>query len=191
MLLDPSVLPDVYTWTYISDGVNVIDESSGNSIVAISNVTNVSFSVHQPNVVVSVVSNKVIFTGSYRSGNTENIVYLDKPNGCYGITPAYYAYSYDSVPPEKTVFWLNTGTTDDITVTHNFTVNYTAGGNGTFTIDRTVKKNITAAYNFLINYYQLTSANSYHANTYNVDATYLKADDANNTIDTERYNGGY
>ena len=191
MLLDPSVLPTVYSWTYNTDGVNVIDETAGNAVVSIANVTNISFSVYQPNVSVSVVGDLITFTGSYRTGNTENIVYVDKPNGCYGITPEYYAYSYDSVPPEKFVFWLNTGTSDDVIVTHNFTVNYTAGGNGTFSIDRTVKKNLLAPYNFMMSYYQLTSANSHYANTYNVDATYLKSDDANNTVDTEKYNWSY
>jgi hypothetical protein len=150
--LDPGSLPDAQTRTYVSGYVNVVDDSTGsNVIVNIANVVNVSFSTYQPNVTITLSNNRIWVNGSYTYGNTSNIMWYNPPNSELTETPNI-AYDYADVPPNKYVFQVNDTNVAGITVTHNFKVNYTAGGNSTFSIDRYVTPNIYAAYNFLGSY---------------------------------------
>ncbi len=154
-VLLPDVLPDAQTFTYISDYINVVDYDEtipSNTIVSINTVSNVTFSVSQPNVTISIGDNKIWFNGSYTTGNTDNIMYLEPPYGNDIQNTPSVAFSYDSVPPRKFVYKVNQSEPTGITITHTFKVNYNGGGNGTFTIDRFVYPNIYAAYNFFINY---------------------------------------
>jgi hypothetical protein len=150
--LDPGSLTYTYTQTAVSDYVNVVDDSSGsNVIVGIANVVNVSYSIAQPGISINVSSDRIWFNGTYTAGNTSSIKWRNPPLGANmsnGI-----AYNFADVPPGKYVYEVSETNTTGVTITHNFTVNYTAGGNATFSIERFVMPSIYAAYNFLSAYY--------------------------------------
>ena len=154
-ILIPDVLPDAQTFIYISDFVEVYDYDSlipSNTLVAIDNVSSITYSVGQPNVSVTVSNNRIWFNGAYTTGNTENIMYFEPPFGNDIDDDPTIAFSYASVPPQKFVYRINQPEPEGVTVTHTLTVNYNAGGNGTFTIDRFVYPSIYTAYNFLLSY---------------------------------------
>lgn len=149
--LDPASLPDTQVQTYVSSYINVVDDTSGsNVIVGIANVVNVSFSTTQPNVTISVANDRIWVNGTYTAGNTVNVRWFNPPYGA-NMTSGI-AYNFLDVPSGKIVYEVNDTNTTGITVTHNFKVNYTAGGNATFSIDRYVAPNLYAAYNFLGSY---------------------------------------
>lgn len=151
--LDPGSLPDAQTRSYISSYVNVVNDSTGsNVIVNIANVVNVSFSTAQPNVSINVSSNRIWVNGTYTAGNTANIKWFEPPSGSDLTDTPNIAFDFADVPQGKFIYQVNEKNTTGITVTHNFTVNYTAGGNANFSIDRYVMPNLYAAYNFFETY---------------------------------------
>lgn len=154
IILDPSTLPDAQTFSYTSDYVNVVDWDglTTNSLIGIANVVNITFSISQPNVTINVANDRIWFNGYYTTGNTSNILYFDPPYGNDISNTPHVAYNFSDVPSQKYVYQVNQVDTSGVIVTHNFTVNYTAGGNATFSIDRYVMPNLYAAYNFLTNY---------------------------------------
>jgi hypothetical protein len=154
-VLLPDVLPEAQTFTYISDFVQVVDYDpilGTNTVVAIDNVSNISYSVGQPNVSISVGDNKIWFNGSYTTGNTDNIMYFEPPDGNDIKDQPTISFSYGSVPPQKFVYKVNQPEPEGVTVTHTMNVSYNGGGNGVFTIDRFVYPSIYTAYTFLLNY---------------------------------------
>lgn len=151
--LEPSVLPDAQTYTYISDYVEVIEIGElSNTVQGIANVINLSFSTAQPNVTVNVGDNKIWFNGFYTTGETEGFFYVEPPFGNDITNTPSVVYTFSSVPPRKYLYNVSQPQPTGVTVTHNFTVNYTAGGNTNFSIDRYVYPNVYSAYSFLLNY---------------------------------------
>lgn len=154
-VLLPDVLPDAQTLIYISDYVQVVDydEIAGtNTVVSINNVSNITYSIGQANVSISVGDNKIWFNGSYTTGNTDNIMYFEPPFGNDIENVPTIAFSYASVPPGKLIYRVNQPEPTGVTVTHTMNVSYNLGGSGTFTINRFVSPNLYTAYNFLLNY---------------------------------------
>lgn len=156
--LNPSELPEAQTFTYISDYVQVVDrdpETNAISVRSISNVSNVTFSISQPNVRVNVGDNKIWFNGYYRHTETAqptSIVYLEPPYGNDITDTPTVETNVSSVPPRKFLYAVNEQVPEGATVTHSLKVSYNGGGNGTFTIDRFVYPNIYTGYNFLLGY---------------------------------------
>lgn len=149
--LDPGFLPDTQVQTYVSSYINVVDDSTGsNVIVGIANVVNVSFSTTQPNVTIAVANDRIWVNGTYTAGNTVNIKWFNPPFGANMTSDI--SYNFIDVPSGKIIYEVNDTNTTGTTVTHNFKVNYTAGGNATFSIDRYVAPNLYAAYNFFGTY---------------------------------------
>lgn len=147
--LQPSVLPDAQTYTYISDYIQIVDVGElGNTIQSVSNVINISFSTAQPNVTINVGDNKIWFNGYYTTGQSEGIYYVEPPYGNDISNTPTVAYAFSSVPQRKYIYNVSQPQPTGITVTHNFTVN----GNTNYSIDRFVYPNVYSAYNFLLNY---------------------------------------
>jgi hypothetical protein len=129
------------------------DEIAGtNTNVAIANITNITFSVNQPDVTVNVANDRIWFNGFYTTGNTARILYFEPPYGNDIEDEPSVAFNFATVPPRKYVYKVEEPEPTGVIVTHSFTANYNGGGNGTFTIDRYVYPSIYAAYNFFINY---------------------------------------
>lgn len=155
----PSDLPEAQTFIYISDYTELYDydeANSTNSIVSIANIGNVTFSVSQPNVTVTLSNNRIWFNGYYTTGQSTNIKYFDPPFGNDITDQPSIAYSFNDVPPRKYIYQVNQPGPTSVVVTHTIPVNYNGGGNGVHTATRTVVNNIYAAYNFLRNYQYYT-----------------------------------
>ena len=157
--LQPSELASAQTYIYVSDYVEVVDYNEitmTNTVISISNVINISFSTAQPNVTINVGDNKIWFNGYYTTGESEGITWVDsryapeKYGNDIANTPVT-VYTFGAVPPREYLFDVTQPNPRGITVTHNFTVNY-SGGNTNFTIDRYVYPSIYQAYTFLANY---------------------------------------
>lgn len=188
LFLDPATLPDSYSQVYANDYIYILDFDAGNSVVAVSNVSNVVISPYQRNVTVTANGGGIRFSGSWTQGNTENIVYYDRPYGNDIQNTATIKYSFDEVPPQKFVTQVNYAYVGDTTATISFNANFVTGGNQSFTTSKVIKFNLGAAYNFIVNYYKdYISGNVYIANTYNTDITWAKVDSITIKTDKEGY----
>lgn len=148
--LQPSVLPDAQSYTYISDYVEIVDVTeTGNTVQPLSNATtiSISFSLAQPNVTINIGDNKIWFNGYYTAGESEGFYYFEPPYGNELSNTPTVVYTASSVPPRKLLYKIAQTQPDGVTVTHNLTVN-----NNSYIIDRYVYPDIYSAYNFLLNY---------------------------------------
>lgn len=157
--LDPSVLPDAQTFVYTSDYVQVVDYdelTQTNTVIAVSNVSNISFSIGQPNVTITVANNKIWFNGYYTTGQSDAIKWVEAKYApeAYGNdianTPTI-VYTFTGIPPRKYLYDILQANPAGVTVTHNFTAN-TGNGQQNFSIDRFVQPGLYYIYNFLLNY---------------------------------------
>lgn len=158
-ILIPNELPEAQTFIYISDYVQVYDYDEANvtnTLVTVSNVSNISFSVNQPNVTITVANNRIWFNGYYTTGESSTIKYFNPPYGNDITDTPQIAYDFNSVPSQKFIYEINQPAPTGVTVTHTFTVSYNGGGSGTHSINRFVINNVYAAYNFLSNYQYYT-----------------------------------
>lgn len=139
--------------TNVSDYVTVVeDDGVSQTVIALANVENIVLSVSQPNLTISVNNDKIYFTGSYTAGGSATISYFNPPDGNELTELPTVVSRFEDVPPRKYVYRIDQPAPDGVTVNHTFTVNYEAGGNGTFSITRYVYPDINGAYNFLRNY---------------------------------------
>lgn len=186
--LDPDTLPDSYSQAYANDYIYVLDFDAGNSVVAVSNVSNVTITPYQRGVTVTANNTGILFSGAWSQGNTENIVYYDRPYGNDIQNVATVKYAFSEVPLEKFVTRVNYAYASDTTASISFTANFVSGGSQSFTTSKLIRFNVQAAYNFIINYYKdYITSNVYLANTYNVDITWAKIDSSSITTDKEGY----
>ena len=190
LYLDPGSLPSSYSQAYANDTIYVLDFDAGNSVVAVSNVSNVIIIPSQRGVTVTANGGGILFSGAWSQGNTENIVYYDRPYGNDQSNVANIVYSYNDVPPEKYVTQVNYGTVGDVNASISFTASFATGNSQDFSTSKIISFSLGAAGNFIINYYKdYISGNVYLANTYNADVTWATVDSTTITIDTERIIG--
>jgi hypothetical protein len=162
IILIPNELPEAQTFTYISDYVEVYDYDEmamTNTLISIANVSNISYSINQPNVTITVSNNRIWFNGYYTTGESTTIKYFEPPYGNDITDTPSVAYDFNSVPPRKFIYEVNQPAPTGVTVTHTFTVthnNSNSGANSNHTINRFVVNNVYAAYNFLRNYQYYT-----------------------------------
>lgn len=155
IILNPSVLPDAQTYYYISDYVQVVDYDGveTNTVISIANVSNITFSVSQSRVTVNVSNNRIWFNGYYTTGASESFSYIEPPAKKKAlVNNTIVVESSDNVPARKLLYSVNQPLSSGVTVTHNFKVNYSNGGNSIFTVDRLVYTSIYSTYNFLNTY---------------------------------------
>jgi len=186
--LDPDPVPSSYSQAYANDTIFVLDFDAGNSVVAVSNVSNVVITPYQRGVVVTANGGGILFSGAWSQGNTENIVYYDRPYGNDIQNVANVKYAFSEVPPDKYVTGINYSYASDTTASISFTANFVSGGSQSFATTKLIRFDTLAAYNFIINYYKdYITSNVYLANTYNVDVTWAKIDTSSITTDKEGY----
>jgi hypothetical protein len=183
-----TALADSYSQSSVSDYIYVYDEDAGNTVVSVSNVSNVVISPYQRGVTVTANGGGILFSGAWSQGNTENIVYYERPFGNDFQNTATVVYSYSAVPPEKFVTQINYTYVGDTTASISFTAGLVTGDSLNFSTNKTIRFSLQAAYDFIINYYKdYITANVFLANTYNTDVTWAKTDSTTIKIDKEGY----
>lgn len=143
---------DAETIIYYSDYVEVMElVANVPTIKQINSVSNIVYSIEQPNLTVNVGSNRIWFNGYYTTGNTTSIYYF-QPLVIATNETLTIAANFDDVPPRKVLYQILEPESTEKTITIDFRVSYNSGGNDNFQVSRVVTPDIDAAYEFLQNY---------------------------------------